>query len=56
MKTENITNASAAGYLGMTILGVPVADIVTILTGVWITCQLCWWFYQRYKEFKNGRK
>lgn len=50
---EAVSSAPPISVAGLTLVGVSLQDWVLIATLLWITLQMAYFGYQRYKEWKN---
>lgn len=50
---EAISSAPPISVAGLSLVGVSLQDWVLIATLFWLTCQIGYFAYQRYKEWKN---
>lgn len=50
---EAMASAPPTSVAALTLVGVSLNDWVLIVTLFWLTCQIGYFGYQRYKEWKN---
>jgi hypothetical protein len=53
---EAALSAPPVSIAGLSLAGVSLQDWVLITTLVWLGCQIGWFAYSRYKDFRKSRK
>lgn len=53
---EGLASTPPAAIAALTLAGVSLQDWVLIGTLVWLSLQVGWFIYQRYKDFRNKDK
>lgn len=51
---ESVKTAPPLGVVGVTLAGIPLQEWVYSLTILWLSIQIGWWGYSRYKEYKRN--
>lgn len=52
-KIEGTLSVPPAAVAGLSLAGVSLSDWVLIATLIWLTIQVGWFCYNRYKDWKN---
>ncbi len=50
---EALASAPPTAIAGLSLIGVSLQDWVLIVTLLWLACQIAYFGYQRYKDWKN---
>lgn len=51
---EALASAPPASVAGLTLVGISLQDWVLVATLFWLACQITYFGYQRYKDWKDG--